>query len=427
MQNKAVNDRIKENLAPIMKDYFAQLNQTFDDQQTLQQIIRIAKRLPDFDDSQLFETNGIVERYHQLNTELEKLRFYEQDILLDIQNVKDAGGMGTSFIGMLEELRDKTDLSEAQNDNYICPLCGNNCDEITETNRQIIEASNWLENEIQVTNKYTSSFSEDIRKLDEEKDKIAAEIKKVWIQIKQIEKKHLSSNELVSKREKLNYVKAKIMLYVETMEEGLFKTVDQDIPDLEGKIKILEGTLDGFDVKTKMEKAQSFLSDNMNKLALVLDFEEEYRPINLNFRLVDGTFDIYHHQEDKTKIFLDEMGSGANWVSCHIALFLSFLRYFATQRNSPMPLIMFFDQPSQVYFPRGLQEHTKDKKVYSNDIQAVNQMYKTIFNEINAIGKDTGILPQIIIVDHVDGAELEVKDEFLSYRRKDWRHNEGLI
>ena len=73
-----------------------------------------------------------------------------------------------------------------------------------------------------------------------------------------------------------------------------------------------------------------------------------------------------------------------------------------------MPLVMFFDQPSQVYFPQG---NDKDE-ITQADLIAVNKMYKTIFDEINSIGEDTGILPQIIIVDHVDGKNLECKEEF---------------
>ena len=83
-----------------------------------------------------------------------------------------------------------------------------------------------------------------------------------------------------------------------------------------------------------------------------------------------------------------------------------------------MPLIMFFDQPSQVYFPQD-----NDKA----DLVAVNRMYKTIFDEINFIGKDTGILPQIIIVDHVDGNNLECKEEFNKYVRCNWRNGKALI
>ena len=165
----------------------------------------------------------------------------------------------------------------------------------------------------------------------------------------------------------------------------------------------------------------------MNRLSKTLDFEEEYRPINLNFDIMEETFDVYQRQKKSEKIYLYEMGSGANWVSCHIALFLSFLRYFASQEKSPMPLTMFFDQPSQVYFPQGTSKEDETKELSQTDMKAVNEMYKTIFDEINGIGQDTGVLPQILIVDHVDGKDLEIKDEFLSYVRKDWRNGEALI
>lgn len=91
-----------------------------------------------------------------------------------------------------------------------------------------------------------------------------------------------------------------------------------------------------------------------------------------------------------------------------------------------MLLTMFFDQPSQVYFPQGTINEN-NKEVSQTDLKAVNDMYKTIFDEINNIGKETGVLPQILIVDHVDGNDLEIKDEFLSYVRKDWRNGEALI
>ena len=118
------------------------------------------------------------------------------------------------------------------------------------------------------------------------------------------------------------------------------------------------------------------------------------------------------------------MGSGANWVSCHIALFLSFLRLFATNEKSPMPLFLFFDQPSQVYFPRGDE---KTSELPHADIVAVGTMYKTIFDEVLSIEKDTGLLPQVLIVDHVDGHALEIKNEFLQYTRYNWTDGKALI
>lgn len=216
---------------------------------------------------------------------------------------------------------------------------------------------------------------------------------------------------------------ATIALYAEVSSSGIFETADGDIEELKEKIVRLEQKIKRFNVDKKMSEAEIFLSDNMNRLSLTLDFEDEYKPIDLNFGLTDGSFDIYQHQKSNENIHLYEMGSGANWVSCHIALFLSFLHYFSAQGNSPMPLIMFFDQPSQVYFP---QDNDKGE-IDQADLVAVNRMYKTIFDEINFIGKDTGILPQIIIVDHVDGNNLECKEEFNKYVRCNWRNGKALI
>ena len=79
---------------------------------------------------------------------------------------------------------------------------------------------------------------------------------------------------------------------------------------------------------------------------------------------------------------------------------------------------------SQVYFPQG---DSNNDKITQADLMAVNKMYKTIFDEIKVISKDTGILPQIIIVDHVDGENLECKEEFKRYVRCNWRGDKGLI
>lgn len=414
---------IKEKLSPLLADYFALLEQDFDSKISAQKMLKIASNLPKFDDTQFFGDSKIATRYSELEEELEELRNKEREILLKIKNIERASSTGSSFSEMLKDLKQQTRIAEIETSEYICPLCGHECQEIAEKDSELIEATEWLDNELMITEKYTADFSEDVRKLKDEHSKIDCKIREVWKQIKTIEQKFISSESLKSKKEKVYYAKTRIELYVEMNDNGIFENVDDDISELKEKIQLLEEKIQGFDVYTKKVKAQSFLSENMNRLSLTLDFEDEYRPINLNFGLLDESFDIYQYQRNREKIHLYEMGSGANWVSCHIALFLSFLHYFAKQKNSPMPLIMFFDQPSQVYFPQG----DNDDEITQADLMAVNKMYKTIFDEINSIEKDTGILPQIIIVDHVDGMKLKCKEEFESYIRCNWRNNHALI
>lgn len=419
--NKIASEKIKVALSPLLEDYFALLNLPFDSSISLNKMIKTANALPTFDDSPLFNDQGIMNRYHELCRELDDYRQQEHDISVQISDIENANKAGGGFLEVLDELQEKTKISILKDGaNYVCPLCGNSCDDIEATDQEILNASSWLEDELAITSKYTADFSEEIRKLSGVRDEIVKKIKIVWSQMKDIERNYINSKELLSKKEQVEYAKVKIYLYTDMVNTGVFKDVDPDIENLQCAILKLESEIDGFDLDTEMQKAQTFISDNMNKLALTLDFEDEYKPINLIFGLINETFDIYQHQNQRDKIFLYEMGSGANWVSCHIALFLSLLRYFCRNPKAPMLTTMFFDQPSQVYFP---QPEAKT----SADIAAVQKMYKTIFDEINSIGKDYGLLPQIIIVDHVSGSELEQKDEFLSYVRKDWRDGEHLI
>lgn len=422
--NEKSNNFIKENLEPLLRDYYALLGLEIDEGKTVSQLIELAKELPIIDDNRLINNEAIVERKNMLEHEIEMYEKMDQEILLKIQNIKSTSMVGVTYTDVLKDLQQQTDTSKREVEEYICPLCGGDCKELKNIDREIDEATKWLEEELVLTSKCDHDFAEDLRILNEKHSQIMVQIKNVHKQIKNIENKYLNTKELISKREAIYYAKMKIVLFVEMNESGVFDSVDEDIQQLNDAIAILQEKIDGHDVETKMLNAQAFISKNMNELAKNLDFEDEYRPINLNFRLLDQSFDIYHLQNDHEKIHLYEMGSGANWVSCHIALFLSLLRYFAMQEKSPMPLFLFFDQPSQVYFPQGV---SNDKILSQADLMAVNKMYKTIFDEINAIGKDSGILPQIIIVDHVDGENLEIKEEFISYVRKNWRDGDALI
>ena len=415
---------VKKSLSPLLCDYYALLGMKLEPTLTAQKMLRLSKELPEFDDAQFFGEAEIVSRYNNLHVQLESLRDEERDIRLRIDRVSSTSEVGGKFTSMLRQVKQQTDSAPVEVSQYICPLCGHDCAEIVEADNELSAATEWLAAELQITEKYTMDFSEDVRKLNDGLRKIEEEIKDTLREINILEKKFMTSKELVSKREKANYAKARIMLYAEMSDTGIFETVDEDIENLKNEIGKLKERLAGYDLPNQLSKAQTFLSNNMNRLSHTLDFEKEYRPINLNFGLFDQTFDLYHHQKGREKIYLYEMGSGANWVSCHIALFLSFLRLFATNKKSPMPLFLFFDQPSQVYFPRG-DERTNE--LPHTDIVAVGKMYKTIFDEIGSIEKDTGILPQILIVDHVDGHALEIRDEFLKHTRYNWTNGMALI
>lgn len=233
--NEKSTTYIKESLSPLLTDYFALLEQNFDGSISAQKMLEVASNLPEFDDTQLFGENKITERYSELNAELENLRNEEREILLKIKNIDNASNTGSSFSQMLRDLKQQTSVAEIETDEYTCPLCGHECQEISDNDTKLIEATNWLDDELKITAKYTADFSEDVRKLNEAHSKIEEKIQDVWRQIKTIEEKFISSKALVSKREKVNYAKARIALYAEMSNSGIFETVDGDIEELKEK------------------------------------------------------------------------------------------------------------------------------------------------------------------------------------------------
>jgi hypothetical protein len=414
---------VKDRLIFLLKNYFSLLNMEFDEAISIREALDLAKKLPTKDQIE-FSNEKIAQHYYSLKDLLNELREKERTTLLKEKSLKQISNVGDEYKDKLNEISEQTKVCTPSIAEYNCPLCGARCEHINEKDKIIFSATAWLDNELSSTKFYSDEFNDDIRKLEIELDGINREIKKVWKQIKEIEDNYLNSKQLKERNDEINYAKAQILLFVDMQKDGIFNDKDEEIESLQSKIRIMEEKIEGFNYKERISEAQAFLTLNMNKLATTLDFEEEYKPIDLKFGLEDGSFDLHQHQKNNENIYLYEMGSGANWVSSHIALFLSFLHYFAMQENSPMPLTMFFDQPSQVYFPQGQDELME---FTSSDLNAVNRMYKTMFDEIKTIEKETGVLPQLIIVDHVTGEGMEIKEEFNSYIRCSWRDGNALI
>jgi len=157
----------------------------------------------------------------------------------------------------------------------------------------------------------------------------------------------------------------------------------------------------------------------MSLIVELLDFE--HKPPELYFELnpqKSDSYKLFHNNTGQERVFLRQIGSASNALACHIGLFLSFLHYFSKQKNSKVPSILFFDQPSQVYFPSGAD---------NNDIEKVGQIYETILDEIQNIDSETGFTPQIIIADHIKDLGEETVKLYGHYFKADWRDGKGLI
>ena len=316
----------------------------------------------------------------------------------------------------------------------ICPFCNSSHEGIKAEANELSSAITWLNDELRKSTHLLESFEEEElkakRRVEEKETEVLEsdkQLAKIDAQIKDLEK-FRTQHELA--------LKAK--LRAEAALESLLEKPDEELgQQLEAvKIEIKELTKflrDKYDVKKKLETAESEIDKLLSDLGARFDFEESYRPINLRFSL--ETFDLWHETAQR-KVFLRSMGSGANWLYCHLALFLALHRYFASLGNAcTIPSILFFDQPSQVYFPSILDNDTEfspedlaakegqsRKRSVDEDIVSVTNLYSQLVRYCGETKEATGIEPQIIVTDHADNLDLEgdtIFEDLVQGRR--WR------
>ncbi len=314
-----------------------------------------------------------------------------------------------------------------------CPFCKSYYDSIEQQANNLSSAINWLNEEMEKSYYSLESFREDLLHAKEELQDINSLIKSEQTLINQMEKQIKDLERYKTQHELAIKVKLKIESYLEELLEKPTQELEERLNEIKTQIKDINKLLkDKYNVDMKMKEAETKIAKYMAEIASSLDFEDSYKPVKLKFSL--DTFDLWNEKGDK-KIFLRSMGSGANWLSCHISLFLGLNNLFCElDEQCAIPTTMFFDQPSQVYFPSVLdseevfsaediakkegQSRTRD---LDDDIKAVTELYSEFVRYCYRTKESTGIEPQLIITDHADNLDLADGIKFETFVRARWR------
>ncbi|MDX3980475.1 DUF3732 domain-containing protein, partial [Pasteurella multocida] len=123
------------------------------------------------------------------------------------------------------------------------------------------------------------------------------------------------------------------------------ETYQNELEDIKQKLKL-------YNIENRVIEANSRINIIMKEIGSKFDFETSYQPINLKFSL--DSFDLFHQDNKKGNIYLRTMGSGANWLYCHITLFLALHRYFIELDhkgiNCSIPSLLFFRSTNSSIF-----------------------------------------------------------------------------
>ncbi len=311
-----------------------------------------------------------------------------------------------------------------------CPFCETPHELVVKEANDLHSAICWLNHELSKSNYVFESFKS-IEKAT------LAEIEIKSVTLKEVNEKIKSIDDIVKKLEKersLEEQGLKVKFRIESLLEEIQRNNNSE---LDIKLAVIQDQIDTLneDIKknynsdAKKDEAEKIINTRMNAIGAKLDFEDYYKPINLKFDL--ETFDLYHRRGDK-RIYLRSMGSGANWLYSHLALFTGLQYYFCSLgAKCLIPPILFIDQPSQVYFPSNidnkasfnaeeLKKRTLDdaekqetvKQKADEDLLSVTKMFNQLISHCNYTKEKTGIMPQIIVTDHADNLNLEGEKSF---------------
>ena len=383
------------------------------------------------------EVNEDSDEYKKLYL---KLRQQKNDLLaqrrrlsLKLENIN-------SSINYVKNYAEKIDkyqpITEAIKGKAVCPFCHHKSNATEDAANKLKIAIEWLNEELRKSPQREDSFLPQKRECEKEISSINSELRKINAEINKI----IEINNKLEKNKSLEEQSLKLKLKIENELEwtkNMFIQFDsKKIEETKKQIKQLEYILqEKYNVQQKLENAENFINKAMNDMGKNLDFESSYQPINLHFDI--HTFELYHLKNNGTKVYLRNMGSGANWLYSHICLFFGILEFFVSLGNkSTVPTILFLDQPSQVYFPATIDTapefnakdlKQKEGKEADDDLRAVTNLFIQIVNTLYSMQNKYGFMPQVIISDHADNLDLR-KYNFNDYVVRRWRRkDQGFI
>lgn len=276
--------------------------------------------------------------------------------------------------------------------NGLCPICHNTLESEQSTLNSLVESLKDIEN--------NGNFRKEVPiTLDLEKSRIISEIEKHAESLEgiRIQKRNLIESSESIKNEQ--YKIEKIQRFIGNIENALIlykqlgvnEKLNSEVNELKRQVEELQQIVDRRLIRKKTDTALDNVSKIASEILPMLDVEFPDSPIKLND--IDLTVQVIR---DGGYDNLWQIGSGSNWLAYHIAVMLSLQIFFKKMINSPVPGLLIFDQPSQVYFPSNISKDDDDPKLTNEDMLAVKKVFMTMKS---AIEKSSNNL-QILIFDH---------------------------
>ncbi|MEM5529577.1 DUF3732 domain-containing protein [Gammaproteobacteria bacterium AS21] len=443
--NKRASENYKQSVGPILSQLYALMGFK-EEPLSLEKILRHPQEAKDHLDIHIVpekinhNSDAITKRYNQLKqqrtqktADLRKLQRQAASINKHIQEEE-------RFVDNVKQFSSPKHVHISTS---VCPFCHTEKETLRESAEKLQQAIKKVSDNLAQARPMKAKFESslvDVKRNIEVFDKELTELNQQIIEIENTEKQ---LEEQKSLYESVLMQKAKLFVLLDTLNMADDAELEKKITLLNKELKLINKGLNQYDVKKGLEKASRKVNEYMAKIGSDFEFEASYKPINLHFSF--ETFDLYHLTPENEKFYLRSMGSGANWLYCHVTLFLALHKYFAELGDKcAIPSILFLDQPTQVYFPNFNRDNAENFEEQKNreaeqrktlnveqdldeDIKAVENLFSQLSIYCNELEHKNGFSPQIIVTDHADNLTLSNDVQFESLVNDNRWRMRGLI
>jgi len=443
--NKRASENYKQNVGPVLGQLYALMGFK-EEPLSLEKVLRHPQDAKDQLDSIIVpekinhNSDAATQRYNQLKlqrtqktAELRKLQRQAASINKHIQEDE-------RFVDNVKQFSSPKHVHISAS---VCPFCHTEKDTLRESAEKLQQAITKVSGNLAQARPMKAKFESSLVGVQRNIEVFDKELTQLNQQITEIEKTEKQLAEQKSLYESVLIQKAKLFVLLDTLNMADDAELEKQIKALNKQLKGINKDLKQYDVQKGLENASAKVNEYMAKIGSHFEFEASYKPINLHFSF--ETFDLYHLTPKNEKFYLRSMGSGANWLYCHVTLFLALHKYFAELGDKcAIPSILFFDQPTQVYFPNFNRDNSEtfeeqtsqeaeQRKTLSvdqnidEDIKAVENLFSQLSIYCNELEQKNGFSPQIIVTDHADNLTLSNGVSFESLVNGNRWRMRGLI
>ncbi|MGG5787945.1 DUF3732 domain-containing protein [Bacillus pretiosus] len=305
-------------------------------------------------------------------------------------------------------------FDEIQNPNT-CPLCLSELEYEQPTISLMNDSLKRLDLSLNKVNKENPYLDDYLNKLQKQLSDFKISLKQVNLEIEMLNNQ---KDELEEQTER-GYLVAKtlgrISLFLESVseiDEG--SELLREIKQKEMIISELEKQIQKEDIEENLASILSVIGQEMSKWADKLKLEHAEYPYRLDIKKLTVVAD-----SEDGPIPMNRMGSGENWMGCHLIALLALHKFFI-RKERPIPGFIILDQPTQVYFPpeRYPKFDGNISEVSDEDRLAVKRLFDFLFD----ICEDLNM--QVLVTDHANILDERFQNALVE---QPWRNGNALI